>query len=99
MLDNSVGAALRGAGGDTDKPNIQQACQSLRLLLRSHLACGDAASAAFCTWTVAIVEGAPPHVQAMLLAAGILDVVFDRISQQLGVRPQHLWPLPPVRCM
>ena len=73
-----------------DDSSMQKACNSLRSLLRSHLACSDAASAAFCTWAVAVVENVPQQTQAMILGAGLLDVIFDRISKQLNVCHEQL---------
>lgn len=78
--------STRPLAREGDDAGLRQACQSLRVFLRSHLAGGEAASAAFCTWTVAIVEGSPRQTQAVLLATGILDPVFDRISRKLHVR-------------
>eukprot|EP00892_Ulva_mutabilis_P000228 jgi/Ulvmu1/10205/UM060_0005.1 len=86
MAASSTRAAQRGAAGGKGECSMHAACRSLRVLLRSHLASGDASSAAFCAWTVAILENVPPHTQAAVLAAGVLDAVFDRISKQLSGR-------------
>lgn len=81
-----AGSSVRGK----DEADLRAACQSLRILLRSHIAAGEASSGAFCTWTVAIVESASQQTQAMLLAAGLLDPVFDRIQRSLHVRASQL---------
>lgn len=90
MSSSSLLPSTHALARQGDDASLRQACQSLRMFLRSHLAGGEAASAAFCTWTVAIVESASRQTQAVLLSAGLLDPVFDRISRKLHVCDSQL---------